>query len=227
MSRSRRLRRDSQRALALGVGLSLATHVVVFALVRMEITPLARKQAVVAMSMAKLPTPFDEAPALIELDLSEPAPRVEAASSSFLAGAASTAGSFASAAASASTAPESAGAPILPTVSAEDLSYDQLVVTAPVLMVDAPTVPFDELPVAQTTPAAGAEDAEVPVYVPGSIGRAKRGWAAAGEGEERRGDGPGWSFGVASGNGDGHCPMPGRGGRVPPPTHPGGDTIRR
>jgi hypothetical protein len=227
MSRSRRLRRDSRRALALGVGLSLAAHAAVFALVRMEITPLAGKQAVVAMTMAELPTPFDEAPELIELDLSQPAPRVEAASSSFLAGAASTAGSSAPAAASASTAPESAGAPILPTVSAEELSYDQLVVMAPVPTVDAPTVPFDELPVAQTTPAAAAEDAEVPVYVPGSIGRAKRGWATTGDGEERRGDGPGWSFGVVAGSGDGHCPMPGRGGRVPPPTHPGGDTVRR
>jgi hypothetical protein len=224
MSRSRRLRRDGRRALALGVGLSLAAHAAVFALVRMEITPLARKQAVVAVTTAELLTPFDEAPELIELDLSEPAPRVEAASSSFLAGAASTAGSLASAA---STAPESAGAPIVPTISAEELTYDQLVVMAPMATVDAPTVPFDELPVAQTTPAPAAENAEVPVYVPGSIGRAKRGWATTGDGEERVGDGAGWSFGVVAGSGDGHCPMPGRGGRVPPTTHPGGDTIRR
>jgi hypothetical protein len=225
MSRSRTLRRDSRRALALGVGLSLAAHAAVFALVRMEITPLARKQVVVAVDVVDLPAPFDDAPELIELDLSEPAPRVETATSSFLAGAASTAGSLASAAASTSTAPESAGAPIVPTVSAEELSYDQLIVMAPLPTVDAPTVPFDELPVAQTAPAP--VEAEVPVYVPGSIGKAKRGWATTGAGDERTGDGPGWSFGVAAGQGDGHCPMPGRGGRVPPPTHPGGDTIVR
>jgi hypothetical protein len=77
-------------------------------------------------------------------------------------------------------------------------------------------VAFDDLAVAEMAAPMSAEEDDVPVYVPGSIGRAKRGWAATGEGEGTGLGGlrSGWT--LVDGRGDGHCPVvpPGRG--LPP-----------
>jgi hypothetical protein len=225
MSRMRMHRRDARRALALGVGLSLAAHAAAFAFVRLEISPLEPRTDALRAE-AVLPTPFDQAPELIVLDLTSPAPRVESATPSLRAGG-PTGGAAAPAAAASTAAPAvSAAAPVLPVTAAGAPTYDQLVVMKPVRAIAA-AVPFEELTVAQTTPAAATAEPEVAVYVPGSIGKAKRGWASSGEAPGRAGDGAGWSFGAVEGRGDGHCPMPERGGRMPPPKHPGGGTVLR
>jgi hypothetical protein len=91
-------------------------------------------------------------------------------------------------------------------------AVEQLVVADPVIATTQ-VVTVADLPEANSTPAPAQPS--VPVYQPGSIGKAKQGWAGQGSGSGRAGDGPGFVVGVRPGD-PGHCPMPGRGrGRVP------------
>jgi hypothetical protein len=60
------------------------------------------------------------------------------------------------------------------------------------------------MPAAEATAPAAAEN-DVPLYVPGSIGKAKRQWAG-GDGSGDRAGGL-RTFVIGSG---GHCPVPGR-----------------
>lgn len=205
-------RRTSRRAVVIGVGVSLAAHGVVFAFLSMEV-PVMPKPEPVTYVFGEAPSP---APAqepvmqVVELKLNE-SPALSLETTVSLGGGAEEAG------ASASSAPAPADArAIAPTVSSSDLSFDQLLVVEPVGSEVVTPVAFDQLTVAETAAPATPVKEEVPVYVPGSIGRAKRGWAAAGDGNGSgaRGVRSGWA--LVDGRGDGHCPLdpPGRG--LPP-----------
>jgi hypothetical protein len=78
-------------------------------------------------------------------------------------------------------------------------------------------VPMPDPQASETAPAATPATEPAPVYQPGSIGKAKRGWAGAGSDDANRGPGMGWDVVVGrppAGGGDpGHCPRPGRGRR--------------
>jgi hypothetical protein len=84
-------------------------------------------------------------------------------------------------------------------------AYDALEIIDPRRNVEATPVALTELPSLESAPAGGGDD--VPLYTPGSIGKAKRQWAAAAAPEEE----PGRFRGLVVGGG-GHCPMPGKGG---------------
>lgn len=70
-------------------------------------------------------------------------------------------------------------------------------------------IAFAELPVAET-PEIADDDFDLPLYVPGSIGAAKRGWAGSNGSPGTSKDGRGRIIVMTGG---GHCPVP---GRVPP-----------
>ena len=78
----------------------------------------------------------------------------------------------------------------------------------------APT-PTPDPEATSTTVAAAPATEPAPVYQPGSIGKAKRGWAGSGNDDATRAPGMGWDVVVGRpGAGDpGHCPRPGRGRR--------------
>jgi hypothetical protein len=224
MSRSRMIRRENKRALAFGIGLSLAAHAAVFAFVRMDIASLERTVPTITILEADSPPLMEpEALELVELRFTEAAPLSPVPLASARAGSAAPAA--AASLPSAAPATASLDAAVHPTLSIAEQTYDQLVVLEPIRNVVVEPVPFDELTVAETTPSAQPDEAEVPVYVPGSIGKAKRGWASENDGEARTGTGVAWTFGPG-GRGDGHCPMPGKGGRVPPPLWTRGTILR-
>ncbi len=105
--------------------------------------------------------------------------------------------------------------PVVPTGS---LAFQEIAVIDPLTNGRVEPISFGDLPEAEFTVAAASED-ELPVYVPGSVGRAKRNWAkGAGAGNGTTGDGPGRGIGVV-GTGGGLCPLPlpGRGGKRKPP----------
>jgi hypothetical protein len=205
-------RRTSRRAVVFGIGVSLAAHAAVFAFLSMEV-PVLEKRAPVTWVFGEAPSlepAQDPVMQVVEL-------RLEDAAALSLETTVSAGGGAEEAGASPSSAPAPADArAIAPTVSSSDLSYDQLMVVEPVRSQVVTPVAFDQLAAAETAAPATPEKDDAPVYVPGSIGRAKRGWAAAGEGDGSgaRGVRSGWT--LVSGTGDGHCPMdpPGRG--LPP-----------
>ena len=64
--------------------------------------------------------------------------------------------------------------------------------------------------------ASESDEDDIPIYVPGSIGQAKRNWANAnGTGGGDAGEGSAIRIGFG-GRGGGHCPVPGK-GRLKPP----------
>lgn len=204
-------RRMNRRAVVFGVGVSVAAHAALFAFMSMEVPELPARTPVAFTFLTAPPADVerDEVMEVVELRLNEAAPSLENMLSA--------GGGAEAAGASASSAPAPADArAVAPTVSSADLSYDQLLIVEPVKSRVVTPVAFDALALAETAAPATPEKDDTPVYVPGSIGRAKRGWAAAGEGEGSgaRGLRSGWT--LVGGQGDGHCPMdpPGRG--LPP-----------
>jgi len=84
-------------------------------------------------------------------------------------------------------------------------AFEQLAVVDPLTRTEATPIAFPDLPAVETVAAAASPEADVPVYVPGSIGKAKRQWAG-GDGTDDRG---GLRRTIIVGGG-GHCPVPGR-----------------
>jgi hypothetical protein len=70
-------------------------------------------------------------------------------------------------------------------------------------------VAFEELPAATVAADESDADASTPVYVPGSIGKAKRQWAGGSDAAVQ----PASRGKFIIGTGGGHCPV---NGRVPP-----------
>jgi hypothetical protein len=212
MNRSRDLDRSYRRLLAAGLGVSALIHLGVLA---MKFTTPALPQASSSIVFESI-VPIVEEPVQERTRLVQfiPAPAVSSPADGPISEAAPAAPSMASASATpVAVSVTGAGAP-LPSAAIADVAYEKMPVIDPLSMGEVSPVVFTDLPVAAVDPNA-LEDgvADVPVYVPGSIGKAKRNWAG-GTGTNEVGNGRG-AF-VIVGGGGGHCPMPG-GTRAPPP----------
>ncbi len=96
----------------------------------------------------------------------------------------------------------------VPAVVVPAPTFEPMRVVEPVTSTEIAPVAFESLPEASPAPS---EADDVPLYVPGSIGKAKRQWAG-GDGALAQ---PGNHTGtIMVGRGGGHCPMPGRGGPI-------------
>jgi hypothetical protein len=199
-------RRESKRALLIGLGVSVAIHALAFAFLGLNVTVAPDEEPMITFDAVESPVEV--------IEIVSPVQTADATGGQE--GAPGAAGPAAPAQ-GALTAPVAAvpdvGDPLLAAVDEEDL------VPVTNVVVDAPVTSL--VPVAVSLPEAGApaEETETQVYVPGSVGKAKRGWAEDGLASGRNGNGPGFFGTVGVGIGDPHCPMPGRGrGRpiVPP-----------
>ena len=191
--------RRSHRTLAYGLGVSVAIHFVLLAMVRFSAPDLEGTAEPVVTFEDQVPVTVLEEIALAPVQDASPvdmtAPEMEIVGESLEGAAATSAAAPASGQPSPATAPAN-GDPLLPAVETG----------APALAVLADSAR------AETTSAA--EDDDVPVWRPGSVGKAKRQWANNGSGAGERGEGDG--VGIFIGRGGGHCPMPGRGRARPP-----------
>ena len=214
MSRSRSLNRRHRIILSAGIAASVAVHAVLFAAMRFDFEPLPERTADIAITPTHpvefVPVP-EEAIEVVPLAGAFTSPALAALADAG-GGAADTPpiGTQAAPVASAS----STAALTVPVVETGALpAYEQLTVMDPLSNVPVDPIAFSDLPEAETTAEAGEGDDGIEVYVPGSIGKAKRQWAKGiGDGESDDGRGSGLLIGV--GRGGGHCPMPGR-GRIP------------
>ncbi|MCI0434162.1 MAG: hypothetical protein L0271_11080 [Gemmatimonadetes bacterium] len=210
-SRSRTLGKRHRRTLIASVIASGAVHAALFAAMKFEYEPLSAREAEIA-AVAVKPVefvPVDEEPIeVIRLRgaFTSTAPMPEGG------GAADTPplgveGASFTAAASAALLSE----PLL--VTGTEPAFERLTVVDPMTQAAVEPIAFADLPAAET--AAEVEDGDdgVEVYIPGSVGKAKRQWAK-GIGEDESGDGRGAGLSIGIGGGGGHCPMPGR-GRIP------------
>lgn len=204
MNRTQRLRGHYRRAAWLGLGLSIALHAGILAIVRFNV-PAVPSQRNGVTEVASV----DEPEARQLPDAIEVVTIRSATAQPDRAGSGSAASSSAPATASAPAPAPAAGEPMLPASVEPGSSFDRFAILDPLDNATAQPVAFTSLPVAETTPHENPTD-EVPVYVPGSVGKAKRQWANEGNGEDDRGVGLGWGVVV----GDDHCPMP-SGGRGP------------
>ena len=214
MSRSRSLNRRHWTILSAGVAASIGVHALLFAIMKFEFQPLPERDTSIAFKPTH-PVEF----IAVEEEAIEVVPIVGAftrEASAQLAdaggGVADTppVGTRAAPVASAS----SAAAQAVPVVETSALpAYEQLAVMDPLSNAAVDPIAFSDLPEAETRAEEDEGDDGIEVYVPGSIGKAKRQWAKGiGDGEAGEGSGSGLLIGV--GRGGGHCPMPGR-GRIP------------
>lgn len=195
------------RALAIGIGVSVAIHVVALLVFRFSTAlPAPEAERLVTFEPPEPIAIVEEAPAppVQEADpVDATAPEMDIIGES-LEGAAATAAAVPGAAQPTPAEAPLNGDPILPAAEVAEtptLTEPTLAVTEPALAVIA------EAAEAETT--SEELDENVPVWQPGSVGKAKRQWANNGSGASRRGDGDG--VGILIGLGGGHCPMPGRG----------------
>lgn len=111
-----------------------------------------------------------------------------------------------------------ASSPPVPAPTVPEVAFEQLTVVDPLSQATIRPVLFTDLPVALAEAPVDSEmdgeaEDDVEVYVPGSIGAAKRAWSGS-TGTSAPGGGTG-GIRVFGGGGGGHCPMPG--GRAVPP----------
>lgn len=217
MSRYRDLNRQNRRALAAGIGLSVAFHAAVLVWGGIGIPGRdAQPRATISFEAYR---PAETRPEAIqrvvtlEVAVPQAAPAsvalFEAAPASASGGA--PAAPAAPASAAAATAVAGAGAPNLPAVAAvEEVTFDRISIVDPLSSARVEPIAFTELPEAGTGTPETAVAANIPVYEPGAVGAAKRKWAGGGSGEGAGTTGAGFTIGVGTGRG-GHCPMPGRG----------------
>jgi len=208
MNRSRALDRRYRRILAVSLGLSVGIHALLLAF-RFEVPLLSREESTVQFEQADAAEPLDEVIEVLALaPLSAPVGPVSDAAPA----------APAISAAGGSPAAVSSLATPVPRAVVADIAFEELKVFDPLSNGEIEPVAFTDLPEAVTNAAAeaaldGEAEDDVPVYVPGSIGKAKRQWGGgAGTNTLGDGSGPRVIFGGGGGNG-GHCPMP---GRVPP-----------
>jgi hypothetical protein len=86
-----------------------------------------------------------------------------------------------------------------------DAAFEQLAVVDPLTNSEVQPVEFPQLPAVETPAPAADAESDVPLYVPGSIGKAKRQWAGGDAVVEKRN-----GRGLVVTGGGGHCPVPGR-----------------
>jgi hypothetical protein len=212
MNRSRDLDRSYRRLLTAGLGVSALIHV---GLLAMKFTapalPRPTSSVVFERVVPVVEEPIQQRTRVIQLI---PAPATTSAAEAPILDAAPAAPSAASASATPVAVSETgSGAPV-PAAARAEVAYEKMPVIDPLSMGEVSPVVFTDLPVAATDPNALEDgEADVPLYVPGSIGKAKRNWAG-GIGSNEIGNGRG-AF-VVVGGGGGHCPMPGRGAAPPP-----------
>jgi hypothetical protein len=214
MNRTHRARLERRRATLLGVGLSFVIHAGVLALVRIDVQALPERPRVFFEADDADPLEIARAIEVVSFprDMRAPAPRTMDPASE--AGAAAAPAPAAGLPANAAPRPLP-GSPLLPaSASPAEQTWDELVVVDPLRNVQDEPVAITDLPAAEATPERGDAPDAVEVYEPGSVGRAKRQWAAAGAGVAEKGV-KSWTIGFAGGGG--HCPMPGRGGTRPGP----------
>ena len=211
MDRTRALDRRHRRVLVAGIALSVGVHAAAFAGLRFA-TPVL--ETVTRSSVALLPPEIGsavwrEAPRVVqtappEFDL-QPLD-FEAAGDPGAGGA---------------PPPPRAAAPLggidARVVAAAEHAFQRLEVLDPFTNGRVSPVSFGDLPEAEFTVASESPGDTIPVYIPGSVGQAKRNWAkGSGGGFGDSGAGKGIRIGLVGDNG-GHCPMPGKGGRPLPP----------
>jgi hypothetical protein len=202
MNRTTALDRRHRRVLVGGIAASVAVHAALFAILRFEVPVLERTVAVLTFEApAETNRTVEEEPALELLQL---AVLSEPHSS---AGAAALPPTGELAAATLAIAASSASIEATVTSVAEP-AFETLAVVDPLTNAAIRPIAFDALPAVATTAEADEGDDGVEVYVPGSIGKAKRQWAR-GVGDADYGDGGRTRIGIIS-IGGGHCPMPGR-----------------
>jgi hypothetical protein len=197
MNRTTSLDRRYRRILVGGVAASILVHAALFASLRFEIPGLQRN------SVITMAAPDDPVRELLPMEVLQftaaPASTTDAGAASLAPSSKATAPAPRIAAA---TSPDAAVVE-----AAAEPAYETLNVVDPLTNAAVRPIAFDALPaVASAAPAAEADDG-VEVYVPGSVGKAKRDWAR-GIGEAESGPGGGRIGIVAIGGG--HCPMPGR-----------------
>ena len=217
MDRSHSNDRRYRRILGVSLVLSVGVHALLFGL-RFEAPMLMKADRTIEFETAaitEVPVPFDGAE-LIALET--------AATSSAANGPVSDAAPAAEAMSAAASTPAGSASDVampVPQAVLADAAFEELTVFDPMSAVVVDPVAFQDLPSAAVDAAAtiameGEADDDVEVYVPGSIGKAKRAWSGdIGTNTIGNGDGPRIIFGGGGGAG-GHCPMPGRGGSVPP-----------
>jgi hypothetical protein len=217
MNRHRSLDRQNRRALAAGLGISVALHAAVLAWGGIGIPAQGTQQHFAIALEAYTPSEAQAEPVQQVVMLEAPTQPVPAAAASFEAAASSASAGAAAAPASAAPAMAiaAAGAPNLPAVAAvEEVTFDRIAIVDPLSSAAMEPVAFTDLPEAETTAPPMVVAANIPVHEPGAVGKAKRKWAGSGTGESAGPTGAGFTIGVAAGRG-GHCPMPGRGGVGP------------
>lgn len=114
----------------------------------------------------------------------------------------------------------SASAPPVPAPTVPAVAFEELTVVDPLSQAPIRPVVFTDLPLAMAeapvdSDLEGEAEDDVEVYIPGSIGAAKRAWSGS-TGTNPLGGGNG-GLRIFGGVGGGHCPMPGGGGRAVPP----------
>jgi hypothetical protein len=212
MDRTRSLDRRYRRILYGGLAVSAAAHAALIG-VRFHVPVLSDD----TMQVEQLAlTPFDAVEVV----------QVQVAMSAFPAGAmndvvpAGPVADAAPAAPSMSAAPTPVSAsPTAPAPVVPEVAFEQLVVFDPLSSAPVRPVEFEELQVAQVSMPVdsglnGEAEDDVELYVPGSIGAAKRAWGGS-SGTDVRGGGEGGVRIFGGGGSGGHCPMPG--GRIVPP----------
>jgi cytoskeletal protein RodZ len=203
--------RRSHRTIAYGLGVSVAIHFAVLSLVHFSAPDLERSSNPLVSFKDPQPVTVIEEIALAPVQDATPvdatAPEMEIVGESLAGAAATSAATPSSGQPSPATAPAN-GDPVLPATETGAASLTQPVenVTDPALAILADS--------ARDETTSEAEDDDVPIWRPGSVGKAKRQWANNGSGAGERGDGEG--VGIFIGRGGGHCPMPGRGRARPP-----------
>ena len=206
MNRTASLDRRYRRILVGGVIASVLVHAALFASLRFEIPGLERDSVIAleAPEQWKEPT-VEQAP----IELIQFAAAASSTAPAAEAGAAALPPIGEAGAATLQVATSAAIEANITDVAAEP-TFETLAVVDPMTNAAVKPIAFDALPAVTTTApaAAEAEDDGIEVYVPGSIGKAKRQWAR-GIGEADAGVGTSGRRGIIA-IGGGHCPMPGR-----------------
>lgn len=207
MNRTRQLKRAHTRILGVALGVSLLAHGAALALIRFDL-PAREIRARTIGIQPDAPSWSERAVRLVRLD--EPKPEPLTRPMFAVAGGGATPSASASAGGATATAPAPGGLR-LPASASLGPGFSRLRVIDPRSNSEDLPVSFADLRPAEAAQATAAAEDDQP-YEPGSIGRAKRQWAGAMAGDRDAGPGRG-RFVILPG--DGHCPMPGRGGRGP------------
>lgn len=213
MDRTRSLDRRYRRILFGGLAVSAGVHAALIG-VSFDVPAIADGTLQVEKLAA---TPFDA----VELLQLETSPTINAAAGVMndVMPAGPVADASPAAPSTSAAASPVAASPVPPAPVVPEVAFERITVFDPLSAAPVRPVEFEQLEVAQVTlpvdsDLAGEAEDDIEVYVPGSIGAAKRAWGgSSGAGAVGGADGGVRVFG--GGGSGGHCPMPG--GRMVPP----------